>query len=110
MPVKVYNKLVRDKIPEVISSKGHVPFSRQLSDVEYRLHLKLKLQEEAAEVMGASSVDDLLGELADLVEVVDALTADLGFTPAELRARQEKKRLERGGFEKKIFLEKVDEN
>ncbi len=89
---------------------GHVPFSRQLSGAEYWLHLKLKLQEEAAEAIEASSMDDLLVELADLVEVVDALTADLGFTPSEVRAQQEKKRAAREGFEKRIFLVGANED
>jgi predicted house-cleaning noncanonical NTP pyrophosphatase (MazG superfamily) len=109
MAVKIYNKLVRDKIPDVIASKGQVASFRQLGDQEFRLHLKLKLLEETTEAMEASSNGSLLDELADLVEVVEALTVDLGFTAAEIRARQEKKRAERGGFEKRIFLEKVDE-
>ncbi len=110
MPLKIYNKLVRDNIPEIISARGARPTTRVLSDVEYRLHLKLKLLEESTEAMGATSNGAILDELADLNEVLETLTRHLGFTRADIALRQQQKHLERGGFEKKIFLEKVDEN
>ncbi|QQR92194.1 MAG: nucleoside triphosphate pyrophosphohydrolase [Candidatus Iainarchaeum archaeon] len=108
--MKIYNKLVRDKIPEIISAKGGVATTRVLSDSEYRLHLKLKLVEESAEAVEASSNEAILGELADLNEVLEMLMVQHGLTIIDLRAAKAKKRAERGGFEKRIFLEKVDEN
>lgn len=110
MSVKIHNKLVRDNIPDVISSRGHTPFVRVLGADDFLVALKHKLLEEAHEAVAASSSMDLLAELADLNEVVEALTRHAGFSISDLEAVQAQKRVIRGGFEKKIFLEKVDEN
>lgn len=109
MPVKIHNKLVRDKIPANISARGDVPFVRELNSEEFFVALKQKLLEEANEAVGATSNADLLIELADLLEVIETLTLGAGFTLDELKLTQAQKRAERGGFEKKIFLEKVGE-
>ena len=70
---KIFNKLVRDNIPEIIKSKNETPFIRILSDNEYKRELFRKLTEECNEVISTSKKDELLEELADVLEVVRAL-------------------------------------
>ena len=62
---QVYNKLVRDKIPEIIESNNEVPITRILNDKEYKVELERKLYEEYREVIGASGMDRI-EELADM--------------------------------------------
>lgn len=99
---KIYNKLVRDRIPEIIEAEGRHCLTETLSDLDYEQALRQKLVEEAHEV--AQSADDLLQELADLYEVVDALMALHGLTEDQIRARQAQRRAERGGFTRRIRL------
>ena len=96
----VYNKLVRDKIPAIIESKGQSPHIRILSDEEYAAALAQKLDEEVAEFHR----DQNLEELADILEVVCALTENLGYSKEQLLEVCEKKRRERGGFHDRVFL------
>ena len=93
-------KLVRDKIPAIIQSKGKTPNIRILSDAEYTAALEKKLDEEVAEF----HKDQNLEELADILEVVYALTENLGYSQEELQALREKKAAERGGFRDRVFL------
>ena len=96
----IYNKLVRDQIPTIIEAQGQVPYTRILSDEEYTVALKQKLDEE----VGEFHKDNNLEELADILEVVYALTENLGCTREELMEAYQKKHDERGGFKEKIFL------
>jgi predicted house-cleaning noncanonical NTP pyrophosphatase (MazG superfamily) len=101
----VYNKLVRDRIPEIIAADGHTPAVRVLAEAEYRQALLAKLGEEALELAAASSEEEHLGELADLQEVVNALTESYGFSPNRVQDAAAKKRRARGGFRRQLFLE-----
>ena len=96
----VYNKLVRDKIPELIRAQGETPRTRILGQEEYTDSLEAKLDEEAAEFHR----DRNLEELADILEVVYALAEDLGHTRQELEAVCDRKHEARGGFRERIFL------
>ena len=96
----VYNKLVRDKIPAIIESQGKKAGIRILDEAEYGCALEAKLHEEVAEFQK----DQNLEELADILEVVLALTENLGYSKEELLEACEKKRQERGGFRDRIFL------
>jgi len=109
MTEKIYNKLVRDLIPQVIERAGHVPEVRKLSDEEFVSELKKKLVEEALEVAAAESHEKLVGELADVREVLLALYETEGVTDAEVEAARLSKLEERGGFSEKLMLEKVIE-
>ena len=106
MPV-VYRKLVRDRIPEIIQSEGHRPVTRVLDDGSYRRALLAKLIEEAQEASHATA-DNLPGELADVLEVLRALTVTAGLSWPQLLALAEDKRSRRGGFGRRIFLESVE--
>lgn len=96
----VYNKLVRDKIPELIRVQGETPHTRILEQAEYTACLESKLDEEVREFHR----DRNLEELADILEVVYALAEDLGNTRQELEAVYERKHEARGGFRDRIFL------
>lgn len=96
----VYNKLVRDKIPAIIESQGRKANIRILNDAEYLRALEVKLDEEVSEY----HKDRNLEELADILEVIYALTESLGHSKEELLEVCEKKRQERGGFHDRVFL------
>lgn len=95
-----YQKLVRDKIPEIIASQGEKPIIRILDQEEYTRCLRDKLDEEVEEFHR----DRNLEELADILEVTCALAEDLGYSREELLLRCEEKRGKRGGFQDRIFL------
>lgn len=96
----IYNKLVRDRIPEIIASKGGTAQFRTLSPEEYLIFLEAKLDEETGEYHRDKNIE----ELADILEVVYALAASIGCTKEELNDVYRKKHEARGGFEKRILL------
>ncbi len=105
---RVYNKLVRDNIPNIIKAKGEEPIIKVLDDKTYKKELEKKLCEEYEEVLEASG-EERVEELADMLEIIKALaklenkTLDDVIECANIKAEK------RGAFEKKIFLEKVIE-
>jgi len=93
-----YNKLVRDKIPQILDAKG-VPYEKRIAlPDEYKAELIKKLKEEVKEFTEENSVD----ELADVVEVVEALKQLPEY--ANVETVRIKKKEERGGFEQRIIL------
>jgi len=95
-----YNKLVRDRIPEIIREQKETPHVRILSGEEYTAALEQKLDEEVTEF----HKDKNLEELADILEVTFALAEDLGFTKDQLLCAYDQKHEKRGGFRKGYFL------
>lgn len=106
MPVPC-RKLVRDRIPEIIQADGRHAVTRVLDKASYQQALLDKLAEEAGEAARASAAD-LPGELADVLEVLRALTAAAGMSWQEFLTLADDKRNRRGGFAGKIFLESVE--
>ncbi len=102
--MKVYNKLVRDKIPEIIEADGKTCKTRILGDEEYLAALEEKLNEEVAEYQK----DKNLEEMADVLEVLQAICIAKGYSLEELEAMRAKKAGKRGGFADKVFLESVE--
>jgi len=105
----IYNKLVRDKIPEIIKSSGKEYRTKQLNKGEYIKELRTKLHEEINEYIEADADAQSLEELADVLEIIHSLAVvhDSNFeTVEEIR---KKKYLKRGGFQEKIFLIDVDD-
>lgn len=99
-----YNKLVRDKIPEIIAGSGR-RYGIEVKGVEaYRQALLEKLVEEAQEAAASTPGDALLTELADLREVLDAAAAAFGLTEGQLSAEQVRRRSERDSFARRIKL------
>lgn len=102
-----YNKLVRDAIPAIIERQGKTCHTSTLPEIDYQLALREKLLEEACEARDAP-LDQLKEELADLYELLDALVDAYGWSEAEVRQIQMEKRQERGGFERRVFLDWVE--
>jgi predicted house-cleaning noncanonical NTP pyrophosphatase (MazG superfamily) len=100
---KTYNKLVRDRILEIIAAEGRQCGTEIMSDDEYHQALLAKLVEEAQEVAAADR-HELVKEIADLYEVIDALLVSFDLDRETVLATQQKRRDERGGFEKRIKL------
>ena len=96
----VYNKLVRDKIPEIIEKQGQKPTIRIMEEEEYIQALEQKLDEEVGEFHRDKNTE----ELADILEVVFALAKTLDCSVDELMQVYQKKHDARGGFEQRIFL------
>lgn len=98
MNMESYNKLVRDKIPEILDTKNVSYEQRIASPEEYKVELIRKLEEEVKEFMEAGDIE----ELADIMEVLSALQTLSEYEGVE--EIQNKKREERGGFDKRIIL------
>lgn len=105
--LKKYNKLVRDRIPEIIEGDGHKAKFKTLSEKDYITALDKKLIEEVKEYQADKSIE----ELADVLEVLYAICNARGYTLDELESKRLEKSINRGGFEKRLFLEymEVDE-
>lgn len=100
MTEKIFNKLVRDKIPDIIRKNGEEPLYEVLDKDRYLAELDKKLAEECAEYEESRGTD----ELADIIEVIYAICAARGISPEELDSIRTAKKDERGGFENRIFL------
>ena len=105
MHTKTYHKLVRDRIPEIISASGKTCVTRTLSDEEYLQMLDAKLDEELAEYHKDQNIE----ELADLMEVLLAAAVARGYTLEQLEQVRTEKAEKRGGFQEKILLLEVAE-
>lgn len=102
--MKVYNKLVRDKIPEIINADGRKFKSRILSEDEYKRELNKKLQEEIKEFLEDNNVE----ELADIVEVIYGLLDSMNISAEEFEKIRKSKVDKRGAFKNRIFLEETE--
>ncbi len=98
-----YDKLIRDRIPEIIEKNGQTARIRHLSNEEYLVKLDEKLDEELAEYHADGSVE----ELADLLEVIYAAARARGCTAEKLDEIRREKVEKRGAFEEKLLLEEV---
>ena len=105
---KVFNKLVRDNIPNIIESNGEKAFTRILNEEEYKKELEKKLNEEYEEVL-ASNGKDRIEELADMLEIIKCLAQLEDSTLEEVIEVSKQKSKKRGSFNKRIFLEKTTE-
>ena len=101
----IYNKLVRDRIPEIIELSGRSCTIEHLSDEDYLRMLEIKLDEELAEYHHDQSIE----ELADLLEVIRAVVIARGSSLEELERIRVEKAQKRGGFKKRILLKEVQE-
>lgn len=104
--MKEYNKLIRDKIPEIITSSGKQCIVEVMNETEYIDALDCKLNEELAEYQADKSLE----ELADLLEVMYAIIKARGYSIEELENKRKEKAEKRGGFEKRLRLKGVIES
>ncbi len=105
--IRIYNKLVRDKIPEIIEQDNKSALTEILSVDEYKRELLKKLIEESTETANAGSREELIAELADVLEVLKAVMDSEDISWQEVNDVAEKKKELRGGFDKRIFLLKT---
>ena len=105
MKTITHNKLIRDKIPDIIKETGKQPIIEVLSDGEYKTQLDAKLSEELKEYLA----DDSVEELADIVEVVYAILRFKGTSIEEFEEVRISKADKRGEFNKRLFLKEVRE-
>ena len=98
---KVYNKLVRDRIPRVIEADGHKCKIHEATPEEFRLKLNEKLQEEIAEFLTAPNAE----EMADILEVLETMRKEYRIDLDDVRYQKESKMVNKGGFERKLILE-----
>ena len=103
--IKKFNKLVRDKIPEILESNGQMCETEILSDERYLEMLEAKLLEECTEYQIDKDVD----ELADIMEVIYAIASARGVTEGELDRIRVEKATKNGRFKERIFLKEVTE-
>lgn len=100
-----YNKLVRDKIPEIIKRRGLVPIIHIADTKEYREKLKEKLKEEVDEFLENENKE----ELADILEVIYAICDFKKIDKRNLESFRKKKVKQRGGFKNRTILDEVKE-
>ena len=103
---KIFNKLVRDKIPEIIEANGEIAKCRILEKQEFKAELEKKLFEEYNEVL-ESAGSERVEELADMLEIIKALAEVENATIEQVIQVAEAKAQKRGAFKEKIFLEKT---
>lgn len=106
---KIYKKLIRDKIPEIIKASGAYPEIKVLNKADFRKELKKKIVEEAIELENSENKKELMNELADMIELLDEIILENRIDKSKLSKIKKQKKLLRGGFKNKIFLEGVYE-
>lgn len=102
---KSYHKLIRDKIPEIIERSGKICRTEILDDADYLKLLDEKLTEELSEYQESKSLE----ELADLLEVMEAVVTARGYSWEQLQTVKAEKKAARGGFAEKLLLLEVSE-
>ena len=103
-----YNKLIRDRIPEIIKEAGWVPTIKTLRKSEFLKAIKKKVFEEAGELMQTKDKKGIVDEIVDIQELLDVLAAEIKMTKPQIKKIQAKKRKKRGGFKKRLFLIKEE--
>lgn len=110
MAITPKNKLIRDKVIDSISSQGRTPNIKILDNKSFETEICSKLVDEAKEVVG--SIEDrghLSEEIADVLEVIDAIIKTKNLNLDEIQKIKVDKRNQWGGFDKQIWLESVTE-
>lgn len=100
-----HQRLIRDNAPNKMREAGVAFETRQLDETEFKGELLKKVVEEAGELGACETRPSLLGELADLLAVLDQVQKTFGITDAELREARAVNAQEKGGFRERFFLE-----
>lgn len=105
----IYNKLIRDKIPEIIKKSGKSAKIHKLNKTEFKKKLAKKIFEEGKELCEAKTKIDVINELSDLLELIYVIAKENKLPLKKIEKARIEKNLKRGGFEKRLFLEYVEE-
>ena len=105
----IHNKLVRDRIPEIIESTGKKFSTKILDNTEYIKELKKKSFEELEEYVNTTNNEDAIEELADVLEIIHALAEYHGASIEKVEEVRKQKAEKRGGFKEKVFLIEVED-
>jgi len=106
--IKKYNKLIRDRILEIIKQAGERPYWRVLNKKEYLKEVKKKILEEAGELINAKNKKEIINEIVDIQELIDVLSSELSLKKPHIKKQQKIKNKKRGGFKKRLFLIKTE--
>lgn len=101
--MKVYDKLVRDRIPEIIEASGSKCEVEVVNDDVALEYLYKKILEEVSELLEDKNLD----EIADVMEVLFAIGKKYGYSEDEVLGRRSEKKDARGGFEDNLILKKT---
>ena len=107
MKIIKYNKLIRDRIPEIIKKDGAMPKVSRLNHAKFVKELKKKLVEESNELQMARNRKSLLNELSDVLEILMNIAKVEKLNWKSIENKRKTKKLERGGFDKKLLLKEV---
>jgi len=102
-----YEKLVRDNIPEIIKGEGWLVKEKSLSTVRYRLELKRKMQEEAAELASARTQEEIATELSDILELAQCLADCYGLSQSAVKSVKKAKQKKNGSFKQQRYIEHI---
>lgn len=108
--MQVHNKLVRDKIPQIIKTSGKTPIIKTLNQENYITELRKKSKEELQEYLSAKTNEAAIEELADLLEIIHSLAEIHDSSIDEVEKLRVKKAKTRGGFKNKVFLVEVKDD
>jgi len=103
-----YNKLIRDRIPEIIKEAGWKPTVRTLRKSEFLKAVRKKVFEEAEELIQSKDKKGIIDEIVDIQELLDVLALEIGLPKPKIKKLQIAKRKKRGGFKKRLFLIKEE--
>ena len=101
---RAINKLVRDNIPYICKENGQTAETRILDNIEYTTELRRKPKEEVDEYLSSNELE----ELADIVEVIEAIAENQGSSLEEIIKIKQMKQAKNGAFMDKVFLISVD--
>ena len=107
MKIIKYNKLIRDKIPQIIKHNNAIPKLVILNQKRFTEELKKKLVEESKELQEASGKKEVLNELSDVLEIIQTVAGIEKIKWSEVEKKRKIKAKERGGFKKRVFLKEV---
>ncbi|MDP3964501.1 MAG: hypothetical protein Q8Q20_02455 [bacterium] len=99
-----YNKLIRDKVPDNIKTKGFDAKTRRLTLKEFKKELLKKVGEEASALPGLTRKSEIIDELADTIDVIEEILRTFKISKREIAVAQKKAMKKKGGFKKRIYL------
>lgn len=107
--MKIYNKLVRDKIPQIIQNEGKIVYSCTLDGENLRKMLKVKLIEESRELSKSTTKEEMINELADISEVIETIYEVFNIAEIDVDLAKHEKMQEKGAFKSGTYLMSVEE-